>query len=829
MPSISPYIKLAGKVDTLLGVSDHAMELQQLQLAKTDSLCAVTSSLVEAQSATYTSIDSVSCQLQSIADYGIGYSDVTSHISLPLIIALFAFAFPFLFTVISHINSKYKSEHIAKLFSSEPTYKWFLRGAAVSAIYLAVAGTLTLCIPSGGYKVFMLAIDWIGIFVAAGYSLVIMLFVRTCIDYNDTQNLIKHIEAKYSRGVAKSQDYLKSLARKKRKNAKRKSGDKKRLKDKGFEVGESYAYYSVEESRATDYVELCKYAIRQGDVGFFQDILHKVEHLPHADEFYESQHFQFYDELVDTYLQEPSNSKIEEQLMRNWFYLFNRAEEPNQGIIYRMFGKIVAAAKKDKIGLFEQYIQNSSFGYGFINQLQIVSYVRGDNVEKQKKVNEKRLDLWLEMSEMHYLALAHLFSCGIFEPLKIILSGKNSGYGRLYPSSGIEVLKLYARCKEHQKQDGTFGQYWFIDKVIGESTDPDMLEKLTSFLLLVCSESSYRYLNLISSSRLKLIRDNERKMAGFAELWQENSGLKIMFPRITEPDFSERYGRFVQKFEEAEIVEENTENQNQLLSLIYGTVKNFFKGETNEPKEDIYQKEVPESMKEEVRTMFWNILYGNAAYITDDVTGDNEDNKSESVPMGEWSFTVYKNKLMEHEALYTNQTFHNILMIFRSRYLVMIYGSLANMEITEISMPIDEFGEFFDKLVGENGEDYFIIDSQSPMELFYERDKADGARKYYFDKSYKGAVCKSYDLNVGWYMKDIPELEPFKETVVILKKKDLPVLVNITEPAGPNVTFCEQSDKAKGIANMNMIVNPNYVLKYNKDAEIVRLHLGPIK
>ena len=49
-------------------------------------------------------------QLGNIYVNGIGYSDIVSVISIPLIIALFAFSFPFIFQTINRINDKYASK-----------------------------------------------------------------------------------------------------------------------------------------------------------------------------------------------------------------------------------------------------------------------------------------------------------------------------------------------------------------------------------------------------------------------------------------------------------------------------------------------------------------------------------------------------------------------------------------------------------------------------------------------------------------------------------------------------------------------------------------------
>ena len=45
------------------------------------------------------SLDIIETKFQDILDYGVGYSDVVGQIAFPLLIALFAFAFPFFLTL----------------------------------------------------------------------------------------------------------------------------------------------------------------------------------------------------------------------------------------------------------------------------------------------------------------------------------------------------------------------------------------------------------------------------------------------------------------------------------------------------------------------------------------------------------------------------------------------------------------------------------------------------------------------------------------------------------------------------------------------------------
>lgn len=816
---------LSRKVDSLKTIADSLNESQLLLSSKIDTLFEMNSDMVLSRSELSQSFDTISTQLKTISEYGTGFSDSVSHIAIPLIIALFAFAFPFLFTVISHINNKYESEHITKLFSSEPSYKWFLKGAWISAIYLSIAGVLSICISGGGYKWLMRIIDWTSIVVAGGYSVIILWFVRKCIGYNNPQILIDSIDEKFWRGVKESKAYLKKLNKEEKKNAKEKSKGKRRFKDQRISIGKAYAFYGVEDSRTKCLVELCKYAFRKQDYDLFLSVLLKVDNLPHPEKHYENQRFLFFEQVVDAYLYCEQNIKIEESLMRHWFYAFNRAEKTNEGVIYRMLGKIVSAVMQGRTSIFVQYIQCASSGYTFINHLPIVSYVRGKSVEDQKRADNDRLDCWLELCEMHYIALAHLFSAGKVEPLKAVFSGKNIGYGRLFPASGTEMLKLYARCKEHQEKDGTFAHYWFLRDAVGENTDPEMLEKLTSLLLLLASEVSNQSLNLISKSRLELIKRSENKIIGYAKVWLGSSELLNLFPQLVDMDVKKRFYVFVNQLEEAEHIENKMDNKTLLIKVVYGFMKFLCEGCVVELGEDIYQKKLPDAVKDEVKTMFRNILYGNAVGVFDNLVGENNDSKVDSMMMGEINFMTYKYALMEQEDIYNHQVFKNLLNVFKSRYLFMIYSALAHMHIKDVFISIDEFEEFFEENVGKDASEYFIIDSDSHYNM---EELVEGGR-FSLGCTYKGASYKSCDLSFGWYLRDIPELESFKETLIIIKRKDLPAVLSISGTEGPSVDFTEESDREKGIAAISMVVNPNYEMRFSKEAEVFRLRLKILK
>lgn len=95
MLAISPYTGLSSQIDTLRVLTDSTLSVQQVQSAKMDSVCDAIARFSDGQGSLYGKIDSIQTQIQTISENGVGYSDVLGHIAIPLIIALFAFAFTY--------------------------------------------------------------------------------------------------------------------------------------------------------------------------------------------------------------------------------------------------------------------------------------------------------------------------------------------------------------------------------------------------------------------------------------------------------------------------------------------------------------------------------------------------------------------------------------------------------------------------------------------------------------------------------------------------------------------------------------------------------------
>ena len=199
---ISPYTQLSNMMESHTTLADSMLNNQQIYSAKVDSIDEIFTRLTEGQTNLYVEIDSIQKQLQYVIDNGTGYSNAVAIIAIPLIIALFAFAFTYLFSVITRINEKYNSEHISGMFKTCLPYRSYMLGSAISVGYIILIGVLSLVLRGGEvHEVFMVVMNWTSLFVAAGYAAIILWFVHTCLNYDDHQKMLGLIEALQQRKV----------------------------------------------------------------------------------------------------------------------------------------------------------------------------------------------------------------------------------------------------------------------------------------------------------------------------------------------------------------------------------------------------------------------------------------------------------------------------------------------------------------------------------------------------------------------------------------------------------------------------------------------------
>lgn len=752
-------IDLVQKIESILNITDTLLVNQQALSTNVDSTNLVISRLLDGDDAILGVMDKIQTILQTITDFGIGYSDVLGHITLPLIVALFAFAFPFLFTVISHINNKYESEYITGLFSAEPVYKWFLRGATISAVYLVVVGFLSLCLIGKARVLFTILMPWTSVIIAGGYAVIILLFVRTCLDYNNPQRVMKQIDIWFDHYTQKSK-------------------------------GDIYGVYSAENYRIQRLVDMCRYAIRKQDNALFLSVIYKVSSLQHHNKESVYHNFVFFENVVECYMYSPQNSKIEDTLMMYWFMTFNRSESPNLGFIYGMLGKVVAAVKQGRYSLFEIYWNHAKHGLRFIDDLPVVSYVRGCTIREQINVEKGTRRTLRELCEIHYIAFAYLFSEGYTDIVKILLNNDFTAGFRILPRNGVEALRMYARCKKRQLPGGRFS-YMMGEDVVGENTDPEMLEKFTAILLLTTSGEVVDHICLLKEDSLETIISAKNVLVKYGKMWQTDEELCGKYSQIKRVDVAKLLQKYVRKLTKVSKAKE------------------------------IYSALLDDEIKNKIDAAYLNLLYGNQGLILDGLVGDDSEAKDQKILMGEYTYNSYKQMFTEKWEMDYNYEFFAQFRIFQSRYLYMVYYALKGMKINEKKVWVADVSKCIEDYMDGKGEEYIVIETGLSSIRSTDFDHNDSGGWDF--QSFKKAVYRHFDPTTSWYMKDLDEVRPFDDTVIVMKKRDLPFIQGVTDPYGSKVRYEDESNEQEAEAIARIIVNPNLQAMYSKDAEVLRI------
>lgn len=765
-------------MDSLTALADSTLNNHLLFLAKMDSISETVTRLADGQSTIYGKIDSIHAQLQQITEYGTGYSSAVAIIAIPLIIALFAFAFTYLFSVITRINEKYNSEHISGMFKTCLSYRCYMWGSAVSVGYIILMGVLSLVIKEEAYGAFMDVMNWSSCIVAGAYAGVILYFVHTCLEYDDNQKMLGLIEARYQK------ERSKTWAR------------------------------NIRTQRLT---ALCLHADKNQNANLLATVMNRVNELDKAERLEKKKittfyTMNFYENIVDSYIQSPHPSEAERSLLWYWSRTFRHDQIPYTGVIYSMLGKMVEAVKRGRFSLFEAFMENCKLRYDYINQIPRVNYAQGDCVEEQEKVEKDVLDIWQELRGVHYLAAAHLFTLGYYEVAGVLRKGAGNN-NTFFPMTAAQMLKNYANCKE--KQDERTGSFFHmtsslsIDKVIGHKYDQDMLEKFTAIMLLLSVEPEGEEEYLLDDKKRKIIEDNKEKIIKNGNLWTAHAELLRLFPEIQDKKIEDVISLAMHCFSSGEFLQEKS--------------KRGRKGK--EPVQTLYDLKLSEQDEKPLKELFDTILYSNQNGITDGLNGDWSDNNKETVALGAYTFLTSKDIVLNKEIWRHPSVFNDMQQVFRSRYLYIVFEALSQMNVKDVDMKWGEFEKIFTKYVGENGEQYIIMDTECSVNALVKMDPLPEGQKWSLHRYYKGAYYYNTGFGTMFNLRDVSLAGSFDKTVVFVKFADLPVLKPETEDARPSVALSDESNKETGRSTVRVTVDPHLVAKYSKQAEVIRVRL----
>lgn len=508
--------------DSIQMVANGVLSEQYEQSQRLDTLSSRVDSIMEMteQFGQSTQLDTILSRIETIMEYGIGYHDAAEHIALPLLIALFAFSFTFLFPAINHINNKYNSPQLSSKFSNSFQYVFYWACTVLDVITLLSYGVLSL-LPSVSIHHWVTRQIWILIVVAVIYSIAIVCFVLYCIQFNKPSWLLQKDDTKddIKWKLIQAQSIIS-------------------LMNTEMVLGKSVK--TVDPNFYGNMLDIYRYALNNNDMKLFDDVMDymtkvseaEVKALPHksvGNYLDTSYSILLFDNAFSIYASIPDNLHVESLLVRNKLNCFS-----HRYLVKTIYlAQMMKMADYGHISMMDKYIELSSNAFNFIKTLPRMMYVQGKSIDRIANSELKGRESWDVVCCEHFVLTAYWFSKGHYSFLNTLINIDKYSDNALYPNSYSNILSLYAKCI--QKNHGNRLKACDLVEGVVKVVNTDMVKRYTTALLMLTNNEKHNYNPMVRKDFLIFDKEKESFVACCDELKKDNA-FSNQFPQIKNVD-----------------------------------------------------------------------------------------------------------------------------------------------------------------------------------------------------------------------------------------------------------------------------------------------------
>lgn len=747
-------------------------------------------------------LDSLVAIGRDISDFGIGYSDTISNIAFPLIIAVFAFALPFLFSAINHVNNKYDSAAIANMFKSSNRYKFFWWSIVVNVSIMMLYGGLSL-LPFYTFH------HWIG-FVFS-YLLVglvtwmvisVFLFMHYCMMYNKPYSVVEEIKRLYPVEKADAEKKDKKQSKKFKKTRKSKSQSAKKVWEM---IGSMYmrGYSNSADLELINRLsEMCRYAIRKNDYNLYLSVWSKIYEIQKTEmEFDDTTKSVVSDDceknLTNSFLlktcenigESVINVEIQGSLIRTWLQCFAHDKYPNYIDFNLLMRTLFKVAGKGNTGFIEKYFADSKYIFNYVLTLPQVLYVKGGDISNIASEEKKSREKWNEICDYHFVLAAFSFYMGLKTlPKQMMVDEFRMD---LLPRNRQELLLTYVRCKSKMRSDGAY-DFLNAEELYGRRVDPDFIDTFAVllFALLGDAEAGYNFLYVPN------------------EFTDKIKGYKTLFYNIGK------------KFQKDPYIKSN---HNEICRLNFNKE---FEDSTriliNKPSKESFENELPELLVHNIKVNLNNQIMQLKNFTGYEMWGDYSEEKTEALEFGKCPIRLIKQQVAQwspaEDVLY-NLRYVSEIVCNRAYYLYMQILTSWNCDVIKVQP--DCIADKLNELVDGHPEKYVLIDYDSHTSIFLSMDHND----------FRHPKCEGIDhvlySSIG-YLKDTFLYKQLEGRLFLILKEDLPALIR-TSDGNVDATFEDQSNYENNCMDLRMYIDSKYVIRYSKNVNITSFEVVPMK
>ena len=745
-------------------------------------------------------LDSLVAIGRDISDFGIGYSDTISNIAFPLIIAVFAFALPFLFSAINHVNNKYDSAAIANMFKSSKRYKFFWWSIVVNVSIMMLYGGLSM-LPFYTFH------HWIG-FVFS-YLLVglvtwmvisVFLFMHYCMMYNKPYSVVEEIKRLYPVEKADAEKKDKKQSKKFKKTRKSKSQSAKKVWEM---IGSMYmrGYSNSADLELINRLsEMCRYAIRKNDYNLYLSVWSKIYEIQKTEmEFDDTTKSVVSDDceknLTNSFLlkicenigESVINVEIQGSLIRTWLQCFAHDKYPNYIDFNLLMRTLFKVASKGNTGFIEKYFADSKYIFNYVLTLPQVLYVKGGDISNIASEEKKSREKWNEICDYHFVLAAFSFYMGLKTlPKQMMVDEFRMD---LLPRNRQELLLTYVRCKSKMRSDGAY-DFLNAEELYGRRVDPDFIDTFAVllFALLGDAEAGYNFLYVPNEFTDK-IKGYMTLFYNIGEKFKKDPYIKSNHYKICQLNFNKAF-----------------ENSTRIL--------------INKPSKESFENELPELLVHNIKVNLHNQIMQLKNFTGYEMWGDYSEEKTEALEFGKCPIRLIKQQVAQWssaEDVWYNLRYVSEIVRNRAYYLYM--QILTSWSCDVIKVQPDCIADKLNERVNGHPENYVLIDYDSHASIFLSAEHTD-----FRHLKQEGVDCV-LGSSIG-YLKDTFLYKQLEGRLFLIRKKDLPALIRTSDG---DVTFEDQSNYENNCMDLRMYIDSKYVIRYSKNVNITSFEVVPMK
>lgn len=780
-------------------------------------------------------------KLDTIYRDGIGYHDMVGTIAFPLVIALFAFSFPFIFQMINHINDKYESKLLSYVFRTAFGYKLFLGINTVSVTYMLVYGAGTLFCKEFFLESYGKCWNLLSLVVVAVYVFSILNFVLYCVKFNNPDRLIgiiakrqkyESLIVRFSKIKMAIEMYSRVLL-----NRKDKAGNK--IFKSAKRLVEQWNDKTPQDNFKDRLVEVAKYAIRKGDAELLRNVL--VAFQPTIEEEKKSvyswgkkpkggvletgTHFQtlhFFEVIFSQSQLKTLDNMNESSIVFALLNSFDKSRYVGYGNCLLLCKCLCRLVDSENITLLEKYIERSGFYFEYVRELPKKSFVLGGSVNERNDVVVNSKDDWNELCRCHFLAFAYCFEKGHYSLLKLLVKASNQG---LFPNCGADALLQYAYCKK---------QSWRLhtDQLFDREYDVDvLLAKYTAALLVILGERKSAYISgVVTTDVIDTIEATLPVLRQEAKFVFKNRELLNMFPQIAKCNFEKNLDECL--YELKHINEHSYEYETPTrtkgkFSVSAFLLRMFGKNSApNKTKQNLYSKALDSDLLTHFESLFGQFENNLIGALPKLLYSEKVHDKLEYFEVNPCQLLISKYCFIYPFFFQDGyQLYREYVEEFTVRLVYLALSAFRNMKMQIASVTSADFGMFFQKFTRGNINDYILIGLDDPFEAVL------NIRFKGHKLLYKGVVPYISIEAIGKYrlLKDMDDYEHFRGSLLIVRKDDLPAIVDIGGHKNIDIKFKDLSERATMNFDVETTVDINKKVIYSKQSKIAMVKLKRFK